>query len=821
MSLPKHYDAKAAEAKWMAHWQQSGLLHFRADSPAPIYSIDTPPPTVSGSLHIGHLFSYTHADAIARYRRMRGDNVFYPMGFDDNGLPTERLAEKHLGIRPNEIAPDEFRLQCAQVSQEAEAEFRAIWDRIGLSVDWSLLYTTMDQRSWRMAQRSFLDLFRQGRIYRQEAPTLWCPECRTAIAQAEAEDAEATTQMTTLRFALDNGEELPIATTRPELLPACVAIFVHPADPRWPRLAERQAIVPLFGQSVPILSDEKVDREKGTGVVMCCTFGDTTDIAWWSEHGLPHKKAIGGDGRMTTAADTLAGMTSTQARRATLEKLRDGGFIAGQRSLSHAFNIHERCGTPLEFLMTPQWFVRILDMKDRLLAAGREITWHPAHMQKRYEHWIENLRWDWCISRQRLYGVPFPLWHCQACGDVILPREEDLPSDPRQSCPKVPCSCGSRETRGEMSVLDTWFTSSLTPQINSGWGETDDRTRRLIPMSLRPQAHDIIRTWAFYTIVKSLLHLDKLPWLEILISGHAVSPSAEAKGERKPKWQKISKSKSGASDLPSLIDRESADAIRYWACCTRAGRDTLCRPEDFVAGRRLATKLYNATRFAADRLHDFARPAAELLTLDRWLLSKLACAAEEATAAFEAHDFVSAKETAERFFWNILADNYIEMAKGRLYGTEIAPRHSAQTVLYTAMLSVLRLLAPITPFITEELYQFCFAHRASWPSIHAAPWPHTEPGWRDPIADRAGDLAVTILEIIRRHKTETKLSAGTEIGTVRVALTGTEVPRLEELLGDLASAARAKAVELVSEAGNGWEKTRCGVAMVSVELRII
>jgi valyl-tRNA synthetase len=818
MSLLKHYNAKAAEAKWMACWRQSGLFPFHPDSPAPCYSIDTPPPTVSGSLHIGHVFSYTHADVIARYRRMRGYNVFYPMGFDDNGLPTERLAEKRLGIRPNDMAPDEFRRQCAQISREAEAEFKAVWDRIGLSVDWSLLYTTMDQRSWRMAQRSFLDIYRQGRIYRREAPTLWCPECRTAIAQAETEDAEATTQMTTIRFPLDNGEELPIATTRPELLPACVAIFIHPADPRWTRLAERQATVPLFGQNVRILSDEKVDREKGTGAVMCCTFGDTTDIAWWSGHHLPHRQAIGEDGRMTTLAGPFAGMTVTHARRATLEKLRDGGSIAGQNSLSHAFNTHERCGAALEFLMTPQWFVRILDMKDRLLAAGREITWHPEHMRKRYEHWIENLRWDWCISRQRLYGVPFPLWHCQACGEAVLSGNEDLPVDPRQSSPKAPCRCGSREARGEMAVLDTWFTSSLTPQINSAWGEANDQARQLIPMSLRPQAHDIIRTWAFYTIVKSLLHLDKLPWREILISGHVVNPSADVAGEGKPRRQKISKSKSGALDLLSLIDRESADAIRYWACCTRPGRDTLYRPEDFAVGRRLMTKLYNATRFAVDRLQGNAGPAAEMLTLDRWLLSKLASAMEEATAAFEAHDYVSAKEATERFFWTVLTDNYIEMAKGRLYGADALPRHSAQTALYTAMLSVLRLLAPITPFVTEELYQSCFAGRAPWPSIHAAPWPHAEPGWRDPIADRAGDLAVAILEIIRRHRTEAKLSAGADISTVRVALTGGAIPRTEELLGDLASAARARAIEVVSEAGSGWEKTRCGAAMVSVEL---
>jgi valyl-tRNA synthetase len=818
MSLPKHYDAKAAEARWMAHWQQSGLFQFHPDSPAPIYSIDTPPPTVSGSLHIGHVFSYTHADTIARYRRMRGYNVFYPMGFDDNGLPTERLAEKRLGIRPNDMAPDEFRRQCAQISQEAETEFRAIWDRIGLSVDWSLLYTTMDQRSWRMAQRSFLDLFRQGRIYRQEAPTLWCPECRTAIAQAETEDAEATTQMTTLRFALDNGEEIPIATTRPELLPACVAIFIHPADPRWPRLADRQATVPLFGQVVPILSDEKVDREKGTGAVMCCTFGDSTDIAWWSEHHLPCKQAIGEDGRMTAAAGAFAGMTVTQTRRATLEKLRDAGFIVGQRSLSHAFNTHERCGTPLEFLMTPQWFVRILDMKDRLLAAGREIRWHPEHMQKRYEHWIENLRWDWCISRQRLYGVPFPLWHCRACGEAVLPGDEDLPVDPRQSPPKIPCRCGSREARGEMAVLDTWFTSSLTPQINSGWGEADDRTRQLIPMSLRPQAHDIIRTWAFYTIAKSLLHLDTLSWREILISGHALNPSAEATGEGTPKWQKISKSKSDASDLLAMIDRESGDAIRYWACCTRAGRDTLYRPGDFAVGRRLATKLHNAARFAADRLEDYTAPASDLRILDRWLLSKLAGTTEEATRAFDGHDYVSAKEACERFFWSVLTDNYIEMAKGRLYGAEIAQRHSAQTALYRGMLSVLRLLAPIMPFVTEELYQFCFAGRESWPSIHAAPWPQTDQSGFDPAAERAGDLAVGILEIIRRHKTEAKLSAGADIGAVHVALTGSDAPRMEEILGDLAGAARARTIQLTSEAGSRWEKTRCGGAMISVEL---
>jgi valyl-tRNA synthetase len=668
MPLSRHYDAKAAEARWQEYWREHSIFRFNPASPAPVFSIDTPPPTVSGSLHVGHVFSYTHTDVIARYRRMRGFNVFYPMGSDDNGLPTERLTERLIGRCGRELPPAEFRQHCAAISRDTEAEYERIWRRMGLSVDWLLRYTTMDAHCRRIAQRSFVALYRAGRIYRKEAPALWCPECCTAIAQAEA------------------------------------------------------------------------DEETGT---------------------------------------------------------------------------HERCGTPTEVRVTPQWFLRILDMKDELLAAGRQITWHPAHMRKRYEHWIEELHWDWCISRQRVYGVPFPLWHCGTCGEAILASEEQLPVDPSAAQPPSPCLCGSKTVRAETDVMDTWFTSSLTPLINSRWGEKDDMTERLIPMSLRPQAHDIIRTWAFYTLVKSHLHLRRLPWSEVLISGHAIASAGHEAGG-KPKWQKISKSKQGGSDLLEIIHRESADAIRYWACCARAGHDMVFRAEDLAIGRRLATKLFNATKFAADRLSDFAPTPCELLPLDRWLLSRLAGTISQATTAFEGYDWVTAKETAERFFWDCLCDNYIEMAKNRLYGCDALPRRSAQLALRTSLDAVLRMFAPIMPFVTEELHQLCFAEREGASSIHTAPWPVPDLDWHDEGAEAAGNLAVAILDVVRRKKTEAGLSSGAPVGLVRIHCQDAP-PGMNDLLADIACAARASGVFLDPASGRNWTATACGGAGICVE----
>ncbi|MBF6591921.1 MAG: class I tRNA ligase family protein, partial [Ktedonobacterales bacterium] len=437
MPLPPHYDPATVEPRLQAFWREVGTYHFDRASAAPVYSIDTPPPTVSGHLHLGHVYSYSHTDFIARYQRMRGHNVFYPMGFDDNGLPTERLVEQSRGVTALAIGRAAFSTQCLEVSEEAEREYRALWQRLGLSVDWRYTYRTIDDLARRTSQHSFLDLYRQGRAYQREAPAIWCPECHTAIAQAELSDLERESEFFTLAFAREDGAPLAIATTRPELLPACVAVFVHPEDARYAALVGQRVRVPLTGDMVPVLTDVGADPEKGTGAVMCCTFGDSADVDWWRAHGLPLRTVLGRDGRMTTEAGAdLAGLTTAEARARVVARLEtEEGLALARRRVTQSVRVHERCDTPVEYIVARQWFVRVLDVTAELLAMGERVAWYPASMGARYREWVENLRWDWCVSRQRSFGVPFPVWYCAACGEIMLAEDDQLPMDPAVSRP--------------------------------------------------------------------------------------------------------------------------------------------------------------------------------------------------------------------------------------------------------------------------------------------------------------------------------------------------------------------------------------------------
>jgi valyl-tRNA synthetase len=480
---------------------------------------------------------------------MNGYNVFYPMGYDDNGLPTERLVERRLGITASEVGREAFVEKCLEVSEEEEKNYESLWQRLGLSIDWRYTYRTIDELSQRTSQLSFLDLYRKGLVYHREAPSIWCPECRTAIAQAELDDLERESTFVTLAFHLanGNGETLPIATTRPELLPACVAVFVHPGDERFRALVGQRVAVPLFGQQVPVLEDPGADPEKGTGAVMCCTFGDTADVEWWYTHNLPLEVVIGRDGRLTEDAGDFAGLPVSEARRQITQALEEGDFLLGQQPVVQSVRVHERCDTPVEYIVTQQWFVRLLDFKEELLEAGDQVVWRPAHMKARYRAWVENLHWDWCISRQRYFGVPFPVWYCDVCGEVAVADEEQLPVNPLDQEPERPCGCGSASFTPERDVMDTWATSSLTPQIVGRWLVDEELYQQVFPMSLRPQAHEIIRTWAFYTIAKSHFHFGALPWKETAISGWGLAPEGVGK---------ISKSRGGGPVPPmEMIER--------------------------------------------------------------------------------------------------------------------------------------------------------------------------------------------------------------------------------------------------------------------------
>lgn len=794
MELVKRYDPRIEEPRLQAWWMENGTYDFEPESQRPIYAIDTPPPTVSGNLHLGHTYSYSQTDFIARFWRMNGRNVYYPMGFDDNGLPTERLVEKRRGVRATEIGRSAFIAECLAVSEEAEKDYQALWQRLGLSVDWHYTYRTIDERSRRISQLSFLDLYQKGLVYRQKSPAIWCPECRTAIAQADLDDLERETIFYTLVFQLEDGGTLPIATTRPELLPACVAVFVHPDDGRFHHLIGQHVTVPHFGQHVPILADPDADPTKGSGAVMCCTFGDQADVAWWRKHSLPLIEAIAYDGRLTSAANEFAGVPTTEARKQIDAALEAEGLLLGQERIQQSVRVHERCDTPVEYLVTPQWFVRVLHERQRLLEAGEQLAWYPEHMGVRYRQWVENLSWDWCISRQRFFGVTFPLWYCNACGDIMLADPDELPVDPTERSPSRPCSCGSTDFTPETDVMDTWATSSMSPQIAACWLEDDALYQRLFPMQLRPQAHEIIRTWAFYTIVKSLYHFDTLPWDTVAISGWGIA--AEGAG-------KISKSRGGGPMAPQvMIERYSADAVRYWAASTSLGKDAVINEEKIQAGNKLVTKLWNVARFSQRFLAGYRPPEtipSALTPADRWILARAQTLIARTTALFRANDYAGAKSETERYFWTDLADNYLEMAKKRLYdGGEAG--ESACYALYHALLSTIKLLAPILPHVTEAIYQGLFAEQEGATSIHLAGWPGESARLRDSAAESLGETLVEVATAVRRYKSENNLSLGAELDRLQIGMACTQLAQaLQEAADDLASITRARHIEIVSQ----------------------
>lgn len=813
MSLPKRYNPRTAEPALQAQWQTDGTYHFNPTSAKPVFSIDTPPPSVSGHLHLGHIYSYSQTDFIARFFRMNGRNLFYPMGFDDNGLPTERLVERLENVRAADVGRQAFIDLCLKVSAETEGKYRELWQRIGLSVDWRYTYRTIDEKSRRLAQWSFLDLWQKGLAYRQKSPAIWCPECQTAIAQAELNDLARESTFYTLTFTLEDGTTLPIATTRPELLPACVAVFVHPEDGRFTPYLGQKITIPITNQRVPLLADPAAEPDKGTGAVMCCTFGDNVDVTWWRTHHLPLIEVIGADGRLTPAAGSdLAGKTSAEARQIIVEKLAQAGQLIGQEIISQHVRTHERCDTPIEYRVVSQWFIRLLDSKDTLLAQGEKINWQPAHMKTRYRQWVENLAWDWCISRQRSFGVPFPVWFCANCDTPIFAEMADLPIDPLAKRPSAPCpTCQSSEFIPESDVMDTWATSSLTPQIVAQWAFSecsDNETlyQQTYPFSLRPQAHEIIRTWAFYTIAKSWLHFGMLPFESVAISGWGLAPTGEGK---------ISKSKRSSVAAPlEMIEQYSADAVRYWAASTGLGKDAIISEEKIQSGAKLVNKLWNVARFSGRFLEnwrgesrDFAmsQPASNRhspisFTLgDRWLLACTQNLIERVTMLYERYDYATAKSEIELFFWQILADNYLEMAKSRLYAGG-ASSEGAHYALYHALLTTLKLFAPILPFVTERIYLGLFAESDRAASIHTSRWPVGNGEWRDETAVSHGNQLVVIATAVRRYKSEQNLSLGAELTCLHIQTADpTQAASLQAGIPDLISITRANDVVIGGE----------------------
>ena len=676
--------------------------------------------------------------------------------------------------------------KCLEVSGEAEKDYRALWQRLGLSVDWNYSYRTIDDLSRRTSQQSFLDLYHKDLAYRREAPTIWCPECQTAVAQAELDDLERESEFVTLAFQQENGLTLPVATTRPELLPACVAVFVHPNDKRYQELVGQRLTVPLLGFEVPVLADMKAEPEKGTGAVMCCTFGDVTDVEWWYKYNLPLKIIIGRDGKMTEAAGQFAGLNVEEARRRIIEILDAQGFVLGRQPVMQSVRVHERDDTPVEYIVTLQWFVRVLEFKKELLDAGEQVVWHPAHMKSRYREWVENLGWDWCISRQRYFGVPIPVWYCNACGKVILPTEEQLPVDPTEQQPPQACECGSTSFTPEEDVMDTWATSSMSPQIVGHWLTDKQLYEKVFPMNLRPQAHEIIRTWAFYTIVKSYHHFGVLPWKDIAISGWVV----EGKG-----GGKISKSKGSSMSPMEMITKYSADAIRYWAASTGMGKDTTVNEEKIAMGNKLVTKLWNVAKFSQRFLESYQPPfeLPDFTPTDRWMLSRTQRLIQRVTELYRNYDYSAGKNETESFFWRELADNYLEMSKERLYDESNEMREGARYTLYYVLLTIMKLFAPILPFITETLYQALFVPIEGNGSIHNSQWPRVNDYLQNVSADAAGEILIEIATAVRRYKSESNISLGTELKRLQLSTNDITVAKmLQEARADIMSVTRAR-----------------------------
>lgn len=743
--LDKKYDFKEKEDKWLNYWADNKIYEFKPDQ-RKVYSIDTPPPTVSGSIHIGHIFSFSQAEMIARYKRLCGYNVFYPFGFDDNGLPSERLVEKEKGLKAHEIGRDEFNKLCYETTNKYEDEFKSLFKRIGVSANWDYAYKTVSPSTIKISQLSFLDLAEKGLCYHKESPALWCNECLTSIAQAELETKTEDSNFNYINFSTKDGDVFTIATTRPELLPAIVAVFVNPADESKSYLIGKTAVIPVLNIEVPILGDDKVAIDKGTGAVMCCTFGDQTDIEWWKKYNLPLKNIFTNHGTIIDGIPNYGGLKIKAAREKIMEDLQAAGVVVKIEPLSHEIQTHERCGKPIEYTVINQWFIDIMNHKEDFLRLGREVKWHPQHMHVRYEEWVENVLWDWCISRQRYFGVPFPVWFCKACGKPIFAEKDQLPCNPLTDKPKHSCSCGCNEFNAERDVMDTWATSSVTPMINMKYGEKDNYEEMLKPMGLRANAHDIIRTWDFYTIVKSFYHFGIIPWENVMVSGFVLA----SKGE------KISKSKSNSKMAPTeLINQYSADVVRYWAGSGRLGTDITFSDETFLRGKKLVNKLWNMASFINMHLEDYEdNKSIEFEYMDKWIAGKYIEMKNIYKKYLDNYEVGLALNTLEKFFWNF-CDNYIEIVKHRLYRPEEfkeGARYSGQKTCYIMLYKLLQDFSIFFPFITEELYQNIFGVEKS---IHLTVMKDLEYNFN---VNDNGDTLVDIISEVRGVKTNNNVS---------------------------------------------------------------
>lgn len=779
MEIPKSYDPNKIEVKWQKRWEELGIHRFdRENREKPTYVIDTPPPYPSGEFHIGNALNWIYFDFVARYKRMRGFNVFFPQGWDCHGLPTEVQAEKRYGIRKGDVKPGKFRELCAKLTEENIAHMREEMISLGLSIDWSTEYRTMDPEYYGKTQLSFVKLYKKGLIYRGEHPVNWCPRCETAIADAEVEYESRKGKFNYIKFKVKGTDEwLTIATTRPELLPACVLVATHPGDERYKSYVGKELEVPIFGQTVKLLEDQEVDPDFGTGVVMICTYGDKADVRWVVRHKLPVIESLDERGRLTKVAGKYAGLSVKEAKQKIIEDLRKSGLLEKQEELEQSVGVCWRCKTPVEIVTKKQWFMRVLDLKDEATKGANEVRWVPDHMRLRLLDWIRAMDWDWVISRQRMFATPIPAWYCSRCHEPVIADESQLPviptedKPPVEECPK----CGNREFEPEVDVLDTWMDSSITIAVHAGWPNLD---RHLFPADLQPNGTDIIRTWDYYLLVRHLALLGEVPYKTVLINGMVFGEDG----------RKMSKSLGNYVETTEARDKYGADALRQWAAIGASpGSDVPFAWKDVAFGYRFLRKFWNAARFAAPHLAE-VEPTVDPSDLsfrpaDRWILSRLNRLAKEVTDYLEDFQFNRALAAIHTFVWHEFCDMYIEEIKHRLYGDD-PTASAAKYTLYQVILTTTKLLAPFTPHLSEEIYQTYFAPRYPQPSVHLTEWPSADEQLVDEGAEELGRLINTTVRAIRQFKSDRDMPLNAELSRVTIYTSDPKRAKQLEQVGD-------------------------------------
>lgn len=806
--FPKRYDFKEIEPKWQSKWEEWGIYRFdKEDRARPTFSIDTPPPYPSGEFHVGNAFNHTYIDFVARYKRMRGYNVLFPQGWDCHGLPTEVRVEKTTGKPKSEFEPEEFLRLCREYTLKWIEPMKRAIKALGCSIDWTTEYKTMDPDYWRRTQLSFVLMYRKGLIYRAKHPVIWCPRCETAIAEAEVEYKDVSRPLYYYNFELEDGSPLTIASTRPELLAACVAVAVHPEDDRYRHLIGKKAKVPIYDRWVPIIAEEEVDPQFGTGAVMVCTYGDKSDVRWQKKHGLPVIEAIDERGRMTDVAGPLKGLRVEEARRRIIELLEERGLFIKVEQVVSSIGTCWRCHTPVEIIPREQWFVKTKELAPRVLEEAAKIKWVPPYMRKRLEDWVNSLDWDWPISRQRLFATPIPVWYCRDCGHVIVAEPEWLPIDPRKDplptgkCPK----CGSTNVEGERDVMDTWMDSSITAAVHAGWPDALDE--RLFPADLQPNGYDIIRTWDYYLIVRGVALFGKAQFKIALINGMV----------RGTDGRMMHKSYGNYVSLMEVLEKHGADAFRLWVALSAAtGSDIRFSWESVEYARRFLTKLWNAARFVAMSIGDFDPnaevPESEYRLTDRWILALLEKLTAEVTEALDAYDFMGAATRLVDFTWHKFCDHYLEAVKYRIAGNGPGKR-AAQKTLYTVLLRVLQMLSVFAPHISEELYQRVFARHEKWRSITIAPWPEARRYEEGDIEQ--GDVLIKTIAAARRAKHDARIALSAEVSEIRI-YAGEYAELIEKWAQDIAGTLRAARITVKRE-GEGTHPVE-GYPGVSVEV---